>query len=74
MYKEYIIAGNQSVSKPSALSDNFQQQDTQPTLNVQATLELIIPPTNVNAEENNIDQAADAQFEAYEFINRLCTP
>ncbi|GJZ17691.1 retrovirus-related pol polyprotein from transposon TNT 1-94 [Tanacetum coccineum] len=49
-------------------------EDTQPTLNVQATLEPIIPPTNVNAEENNTDQAADAQFEAYEFINRLCTP
>ncbi|GJR22963.1 hypothetical protein Tco_0971490 [Tanacetum coccineum] len=29
----------------------------------------IIPPTNVNAEENNTDQVADAQFKAYEFIN-----
>ncbi|GKC18346.1 hypothetical protein Tco_1020496 [Tanacetum coccineum] len=32
----------------------------------------IIPPTNVNAKENNIEQAADVQFEAYEFINPLC--
>ncbi|GJQ93866.1 integrase, catalytic region, zinc finger, CCHC-type containing protein [Tanacetum coccineum] len=74
MYKEYFTAGNQIVSKSSALSDNLQQQDTQPTLNVQPTLEPITPPTNVNAEENNIDQAGDAQFEPYEFINPFCTP
>ncbi|GJX89296.1 putative nucleotidyltransferase, ribonuclease H [Tanacetum coccineum] len=29
----------------------------------------IIPPTDVNAEENNIDQEEEAEFEAYEFIN-----
>ncbi|GKD86144.1 retrovirus-related pol polyprotein from transposon TNT 1-94 [Tanacetum coccineum] len=34
----------------------------------------IIPQTNVNAEEKNNDQAVDAQFESYEFINPLCTP
>ncbi|GKD39914.1 retrovirus-related pol polyprotein from transposon TNT 1-94 [Tanacetum coccineum] len=69
MYEEYFNAGNQSVPKSFAFSDNLQRQDTQPTLNVQPTLELIIPPTNVNVEENNTDQAAYAQFEAYEFIN-----
>ncbi|GJZ81173.1 retrovirus-related pol polyprotein from transposon TNT 1-94 [Tanacetum coccineum] len=53
----------------SALSDNSLQQDTQPTLSVQPTLEPIIPPTNLNAEENNNDQAENAPFEAYEFIN-----
>ncbi|GKG05753.1 hypothetical protein Tco_0325839, partial [Tanacetum coccineum] len=74
MYEEYFNAGNQSVSKSFALSDNLQQQDTQPTLNVQPTLEPIIPPTNVNAEENNTDQAEDAQFEAYEFINPFAPP
>ncbi|GJV04746.1 retrovirus-related pol polyprotein from transposon TNT 1-94 [Tanacetum coccineum] len=73
MYEEYFTAGNQSVSKSSALSDNLQQQDTQPTLNVQPTLEPTTPPTNVNAEENNIDQAADTQFQPYEFINPFCT-
>ncbi|GJW77508.1 retrovirus-related pol polyprotein from transposon TNT 1-94 [Tanacetum coccineum] len=57
------------VSKSSALSDNLQQQDTQSTLNVQPILESIIPPTYVNAEENNTDQAKDAEFEAYEFNN-----
>ncbi|GKC84235.1 hypothetical protein Tco_1139952, partial [Tanacetum coccineum] len=43
MYKEYFNAGNQSVSKPFAIYDNLQQQDTQTTLNVQPTLEPIIP-------------------------------
>ncbi|GJR24417.1 hypothetical protein Tco_0972944 [Tanacetum coccineum] len=57
MYEEYLNGGNQGVSKSSALSNNLQQQDTQPTLNVHSTLEQIIPPTNVNAEENNTDQA-----------------
>ncbi|GJZ08644.1 hypothetical protein Tco_0542927 [Tanacetum coccineum] len=48
--------------------------DTQPTLNVQPTLEPTIPPTNINAEENNNDQAEYAQFKAYECINPFCTP
>ncbi|GJS73885.1 retrovirus-related pol polyprotein from transposon TNT 1-94 [Tanacetum coccineum] len=75
MYKEYFTTGNQRVSKFFALSNNLQQQDTQPTLNVQPTTEPITPPTNVNAKENNIDQAAaDAQFEPYEFINPFSTP
>ncbi|GJT81234.1 integrase, catalytic region, zinc finger, CCHC-type containing protein [Tanacetum coccineum] len=69
MYEEYFTAGNQSVSKSFALSDNLQQHDTQPTLNVQPTSELIIPLTNVNAEENNNNQAKNALFEAYDFIN-----
>ncbi|GKB02737.1 retrovirus-related pol polyprotein from transposon TNT 1-94 [Tanacetum coccineum] len=74
MYKEYFNAGNQSLSKSSALSNNLQQQDTQPTLNVQTTLELIIPPTDVNVEDNNTNQAEDAQFEAYIFINPFTLP
>ncbi|GKD22824.1 integrase, catalytic region, zinc finger, CCHC-type containing protein [Tanacetum coccineum] len=61
MYEEYFNEGNKSVSKSSALSDNLQQQDTQPTLNLQPTLESIIPPTNINAEENNTDQAKDSE-------------
>nr|GEW70049.1 opie2 pol protein [Tanacetum cinerariifolium] len=73
MYEEYFNAGNQSVSKSSILSDNSLQQDTQLTLNVLPTIELIIPSTNVNTKENNTDQAEDAQFEAYEFINPFCT-
>ncbi|GJV27555.1 retrovirus-related pol polyprotein from transposon TNT 1-94 [Tanacetum coccineum] len=60
LFEEYFTAGNQSLSKSSALFDNSQQQDTQPTLNVQPTTEPITPPTTVNAKENNTDQAEDA--------------
>ncbi|GJT86825.1 retrovirus-related pol polyprotein from transposon TNT 1-94 [Tanacetum coccineum] len=63
MYEEYFDEGNKSVSKSSVLSDNLQQQDTQPTLNVQPILEPIIPPTNINAEENNTDQTKDHPLE-----------
>ncbi|GKC76342.1 hypothetical protein Tco_1127116 [Tanacetum coccineum] len=52
MYEEYFNAGNPSVSKSFALSDNLQQHDIQPTTNIHPTLEPMIPPTNVNAEEN----------------------
>ncbi|GKA28899.1 retrovirus-related pol polyprotein from transposon TNT 1-94 [Tanacetum coccineum] len=74
LYEEYFNAGNQSVSKSSTLSDNSLQQDTQPTLNVQSIIEPIILPTYVNAEENNNNQAKNAQFEAYEFINPFAPP
>ncbi|GJS98718.1 retrovirus-related pol polyprotein from transposon TNT 1-94 [Tanacetum coccineum] len=73
MYEEYFYKGNKSVFKSSALYDNLQQQDTQLTLNVQPTLELIIPPTDVNAEEINTDQAENAPFEAHKFINPFCS-
>nr|GEU65331.1 alpha-crystallin domain-containing protein 22.3 [Tanacetum cinerariifolium] len=69
MYEEYFKEGNKSVSKSSDLSNNLQQYDTPPTLNVQPTLEPISPPTDANAEGNNTNQAEAAPFEAYEFIN-----
>ncbi|GKF97562.1 hypothetical protein Tco_0293383, partial [Tanacetum coccineum] len=74
MFEEYFIAGDQSMSKSSALTDNSKQHDTKPTLNVQPTTEPIIQPTTVNVRENNTNQAADAQFEPYEFINPFFTP
>nr|GEX36869.1 hypothetical protein [Tanacetum cinerariifolium] len=70
-FEEYFTAGNQSVSKSSALSDNFEHQDTQPTANVQPTTEQFTPTTTVHAEENNTNQAADTQFVPYEFFNPL---
>ncbi|GKD89531.1 retrotransposon protein, putative, unclassified, partial [Tanacetum coccineum] len=74
LFEEYFTTGNQSVSKSSALSNNSTQQDTQPTINVQPRTKLITPPTSVNADENNNDQASDAQFKPYEFINPFCIP
>ncbi|GJT23642.1 retrovirus-related pol polyprotein from transposon TNT 1-94 [Tanacetum coccineum] len=34
----------------------------------------ITPPTSIHAKENNTNQAEDAQFEPYEFIDQFCTP
>ncbi|GKB77163.1 retrovirus-related pol polyprotein from transposon TNT 1-94 [Tanacetum coccineum] len=62
LFEEYFTAGNQSMSKPSTLSDNSQQQNTQPTMNVQLTTELITPTTTIHAEEINTNQSANAQF------------
>ncbi|GJR09106.1 retrovirus-related pol polyprotein from transposon TNT 1-94 [Tanacetum coccineum] len=73
-YHSNEASRNQSVSKSSALSNNSTQQDTQPTTNIQPTTEPSTPTTNVNAEENNTDQAADVQFVPYEFFNPFCTP
>ncbi|GJU67468.1 retrovirus-related pol polyprotein from transposon TNT 1-94 [Tanacetum coccineum] len=73
MLDEYVIGGNLSVSKSSALFDN-QQHDTPPQLHVQPILEPLTPTTNVNVEENNNDQAIYALFNAYEFINLFATP
>ncbi|GJR26201.1 retrotransposon protein, putative, unclassified, partial [Tanacetum coccineum] len=49
------------------LSDNSTKQNTQPTANIQPTIEPITPTTNVNVEENNNDQAADAHIDAIFF-------
>ncbi|GKA23767.1 hypothetical protein Tco_1198014 [Tanacetum coccineum] len=73
-FEKYFTTGNHSVSKSSALSDNSKKQDTQPTTNVQPTIEPITPTITVHAEENNTNQAEDAQFVPYEFFNPLCTP
>nr|GFC45603.1 hypothetical protein [Tanacetum cinerariifolium] len=69
----YFNGGNQDVSKSFAFSDNLQQQDTSPTLNVQHTS---VPTTStkiVNAKENKNDQAVDARFDAAKFINPFAT-
>ncbi|GJX88403.1 gag-pol polyprotein [Tanacetum coccineum] len=57
----------------SSPTDNSKQQDTPPTTNIQYLTEPTTP-TNVNAEENINNQAADKQFQQDEFINPFCTP
>ncbi|GKA63641.1 retrovirus-related pol polyprotein from transposon TNT 1-94 [Tanacetum coccineum] len=57
LFEEYFTVGTSSLSKSSALFDNHQQQETQPLLNVQPTLEPITTLTNVNVEENTTDEA-----------------
>ncbi|GJX82251.1 retrovirus-related pol polyprotein from transposon TNT 1-94 [Tanacetum coccineum] len=49
-----------SVNNSSSPTDNSKQQDTPPTTNIQSSTEPTTP-TNVNAEENNDNQAEDTQ-------------
>ncbi|GJY54528.1 hypothetical protein Tco_0446192 [Tanacetum coccineum] len=70
----YNVEGTSSVNKSSSPTDNSNQQDTQPTTNIHPSTEPINPTTIVHAEENNDNQAADAHFEPYEFVNLFCTP
>ncbi|GJS37285.1 retrovirus-related pol polyprotein from transposon TNT 1-94 [Tanacetum coccineum] len=42
-------------------------------MNVQPTTEPITPTTTIHAEENTDNQAKDAHFKPYEFINPFCT-
>ncbi|GJU18967.1 retrovirus-related pol polyprotein from transposon TNT 1-94 [Tanacetum coccineum] len=43
-------------------------------MNIHPKTEPITPTKIVHAEENNDNQAVDAHFEPYEFLNPLCTP
>ncbi|GJR82646.1 copia-type pol polyprotein [Tanacetum coccineum] len=61
------------VNKSSSPTNNSTQPDTTPTTNIQSSTEPTTT-TNVNAEENNDNQAEDAQFQQDEFINPFCTP
>ncbi|GJS72487.1 retrovirus-related pol polyprotein from transposon TNT 1-94 [Tanacetum coccineum] len=69
-----LSAGTSSVNKSSSPTDNSKQYNIPPTLNIQYSIEPITPTTNVYAEENNNNQAADTQFQQDEFINPFCTP
>ncbi|GJY48323.1 putative zinc finger, CCHC-type containing protein [Tanacetum coccineum] len=73
LYDEFFTAGTSSVNNSFSPTDNSKQQDTPPTTNIQSSTEPTTP-TNVNAEENNDNQAEDAQFQQDEFINPFCTP
>ncbi|GJW97602.1 retrovirus-related pol polyprotein from transposon TNT 1-94 [Tanacetum coccineum] len=74
LYDEFFTVGTSSVNKSSSPSVNSQQQDTQPTVNIHPTTEPITPTRIVHAEETNDNQAEDAHFEPYEFVNPFCTP
>ncbi|GKE24025.1 hypothetical protein Tco_1435537 [Tanacetum coccineum] len=69
-----VPSGTSSVNKSSSPTDNSKQYDIPPTTNIQYSTEPITPTTNVYAEENNNNQAADTQFQQDEFINPFCTP
>ncbi|GKE47161.1 hypothetical protein Tco_1478419, partial [Tanacetum coccineum] len=70
LYDEFFIAGTSHVNKSSSPTVNSAQQDTHPSANIHPTSEPSTP-TNVNAEENNDNQAYDIE---HEFTNPFCTP
>ncbi|GKE17731.1 hypothetical protein Tco_1425308, partial [Tanacetum coccineum] len=72
LYDEFFTAGTSSVNKSSSPTDNSKQQDTPPTTNIQSSAEPTTP-TNVNAKENNNNQAVNTQVQQDEFINPFCT-
>ncbi|GJR06924.1 retrovirus-related pol polyprotein from transposon TNT 1-94 [Tanacetum coccineum] len=70
LYDEFFIAGTSRVNKSSSSTVNSAQQDTHPSTNIHPTSEPSTP-TNVNAEENNDNQADHTE---HEFTNPFCTP
>nr|GEX84510.1 reverse transcriptase domain-containing protein [Tanacetum cinerariifolium] len=68
LFKENFIARNQ-MCQILPLSNNSEQQDTQPTSNIQPTTELMTPTINVNAEENNNDQETYAHIDENKIYN-----
>nr|GFA24942.1 retrovirus-related Pol polyprotein from transposon TNT 1-94 [Tanacetum cinerariifolium] len=73
LYDEFFTAGTSSVNKSSSPTNNSNQQDTQPTTNIQPTSEPSTP-TYVHAEENNNNQAGEEHLQDDEFTNHFCTP
>nr|GFA53917.1 hypothetical protein [Tanacetum cinerariifolium] len=73
LYDEFFTAGTSSVNKSSSLTNNSNQQDTQPTTNIQPT-SAPSTPTYVHAEENNDNQGEEEHLQDDEFTNPFCTP
>nr|GEU48420.1 hypothetical protein [Tanacetum cinerariifolium] len=71
-YDEFFTAGTSSVNKSSSPTNNSNQQDTQPTTNIQPTSKPSTP-TYVHAEENNDNQAEEEHLQDDEFTNPFCT-
>nr|GEY27502.1 retrovirus-related Pol polyprotein from transposon TNT 1-94 [Tanacetum cinerariifolium] len=62
-----------SVNKSSSPTNNSNQQDTQPTTNIQPT-SAPSTLTYVHAKENNDNQAEEEHLQDDEFTNPFCTP
>nr|GFB50328.1 hypothetical protein [Tanacetum cinerariifolium] len=70
LYDEFFTTGTSSVNKSFSPTNNSNQQDTQPTTNIQPTSEPSTP-TYVHAEENNDNQAEEEHLQDDEFTNPL---
>nr|GEV67254.1 Gag-Pol polyprotein [Tanacetum cinerariifolium] len=73
LYDEFFTAGTSSANKSSYPINNSNQQDTQPTTNIQPT-SAPSTPTCVHAEDNNNNQAEEEHLQDDEFTNSYCTP
>nr|GEY96850.1 hypothetical protein [Tanacetum cinerariifolium]GEY97630.1 hypothetical protein [Tanacetum cinerariifolium] len=73
LYDEFFTAGTSSVNKYSSPTNNSNQQDTQPTTNIQPT-SAPSTPTYVHAEENNDNRVEEEHLQDDEFTNPFCTP
>nr|GEX19495.1 ribonuclease H-like domain-containing protein [Tanacetum cinerariifolium] len=73
LYNEFFAAGTSSVNKSSSPINNSNQQDTQPTTNIQPTS---APSTHtyVHAEENNDNHAEEEHLQDDKFTNPFCAP
>nr|GEV67552.1 hypothetical protein [Tanacetum cinerariifolium] len=73
LYDEFFTTGTSSFNKSSSPTNNSNQQDTQPTTNIQPTLEPSTP-TYVHAKENNDNQEEEEHLHVDEFTNQFYTP
>nr|GEV39656.1 integrase, catalytic region, zinc finger, CCHC-type, peptidase aspartic, catalytic [Tanacetum cinerariifolium] len=72
LYDEFFTSGTSSVNKSSSPTNNSNQQDTQPTSNIQTTSKPSTP-TYVHAKENNNHQVEEEHLKDDEFTNHFCT-
>nr|GEW67774.1 retrovirus-related Pol polyprotein from transposon TNT 1-94 [Tanacetum cinerariifolium] len=68
LYDEFFTADTSSVNKSSSPTNNSNQQDTLPTMNIQPT-SAPSTPTYVYLEENNDNQAEEEHLQDDEFTN-----
>nr|GEW44785.1 integrase, catalytic region, zinc finger, CCHC-type, peptidase aspartic, catalytic [Tanacetum cinerariifolium] len=73
LYDEFFTAGTLSVNNSSSPTNNCNQQDTQPTTNIQPTSEPSTP-TYVHAEVKNDNQAEEEHLQDDNFTNPFYTP
>nr|GEW27040.1 putative reverse transcriptase domain-containing protein [Tanacetum cinerariifolium] len=72
LYDEFFTAGTSSVNRSSSPTNNSNQQDTQPTTNIQPA-SAPSTPTYIHAKENNDNQAEEEHLQDDEFTNPFYT-
>nr|GEV16840.1 retrotransposon protein, putative, unclassified [Tanacetum cinerariifolium] len=73
LYDEFFTTGTSTANKSSSPTNNSNQQDTQPTTNIQPT-SAPSTPTYVHAEEINNNQAEEEHLQDKEFTIPFCIP